>query len=68
MAPCTWKTLKNNTSTLKLTTTDTFVYINDKRKLQATLYTKPTEIQKCLHFQSVHPKHQIDSLPYSQAL
>ena len=47
---------------------DTLVYIDNNRQLQTTLYTKPTDTHNYLHFQSAHPKHLKQSLPYSQAL
>ena len=47
---------------------DTLVYVDDKRQLQTTLYTKPTDTHNYLHFNSAHPKHLKHSLPYSQAL
>ena len=55
-------------STKSIAFLDTLVYIDDKRQLQTTLYTKPTDTHNYLHFKSAHPKHLIDSLPYSQAL
>ena len=36
--------------------------------LSTDLYTKPTDSHLYLHYSSYHPKHQKDSLPYSQAL
>ena len=32
------------------------------------LYTKPTDSHLYLHYSSFHPRHQKESLPYSQAL
>ena len=37
-------------------------------KLHTSLYTKPTDSHLYLHYSSFHPKHQKQSLPYSQAL
>ena len=50
-------------STKSIAFLDTLVYIDDKRQLQTTLYTKPTDTHNYLHFKSAHPKHLIDSLP-----
>ena len=47
---------------------DTLVYVDNNRQLQTTVYTKPTDSHNYLHFQSAHPKHLKQSLPYSQAL
>ena len=44
------------------------IYIDEKRHLQTTLYTKPTDTHNYLHFKSSHPRHLKESLPYSQAL
>ena len=47
---------------------DTLIYIDINRKLQTTLYVKPTDSHNFLHAKSAHPKHLIKNLPYSQAL
>ena len=44
------------------------MYIDEKRHLQTTLYTKPTDTHNYLHSKSSHPRHLKDCLPYSQAL
>ena len=56
------------TSTKSIAFLDTLIYIDEKRYLQTTLYTKPTDTHNCLHSKSSHPRHLKDSLPYSQAL
>ena len=55
-------------STKSVAFLDTLIYIDEKRQLQTTLYTKPTDTHNYLHFKSSHPKHLKESLPYSQAL
>ena len=47
---------------------DTLVYIDSKKKLQTTLYKKPTDCQIDLHAKSAHPFTLRKSIPYSQAL
>ena len=47
---------------------DTVVYIDKNRRIQTTLYKKPTDTSNYLHFRSSHPKHLKENLPYSQAL
>jgi len=56
------------TSTKSIAFLDTLIYIDEKRHLQTTLYTKPTDTHNYLHSKSSHPRHLKDSLPYSQAL
>ena len=55
-------------STQSVAFLDTLIYIDEKRQLQTTLYTKPTDTHNYLHFKSAHPRHLKESLPYSQAL
>ena len=55
-------------STQSVAFLDTLIYIDEKRQLQTTLYTKPTDTHNYLHFKSSHPRHLKESLPYSQAL
>ena len=47
---------------------DTVVYIDKNRRIQTTLYRKPTDTSSYLHFRSSHPKHLKENLPYSQDL
>ena len=47
---------------------DTMVYIDDQRKLQTTIYRKPTDKMCLLHFNSNHPLHMKESIIYSQAI
>ena len=47
---------------------DTLIYIDGNRKLQTTLYAKPTDTHNYLNFKSSHPIHLKESLTYSQAL
>ncbi|CAG2235798.1 KIF2_24 [Mytilus edulis] len=42
--------------------------VNNQGKLHTTLYTKPTDAHLVLHYNSCHPKHQKESIPFSQAL
>ena len=46
---------------------DTVVYIDKERRIQTTLYKKPTDTSNYLHFQSSHPKHLKESITFSQA-
>ena len=55
-------------STHSIAFLDTLVYIDNNRKLQTTLYTKPTDTHSYLHFHSAHPRHLKINLPFSQAL
>ena len=45
---------------------DVTVLVNDQGKLTTTLYRKPTDTYRYLHFRSFHPKHQKKAIPYSQ--
>ena len=47
---------------------DTLVNIDSKKRLQTTLYKKPTDCQNDLHAKSAHPFSLRKSIPYSQAL
>ena len=47
---------------------DTTVYIDKQRKLQTTIYRKPTDKNLILHFTSHHPLHLKRNIIYSQAL
>ena len=44
------------------------VYKDADGKIHTSLYTKPTDSQMYLHYTSYHPKHQKQSIPYSQAV
>ena len=47
---------------------DTTVFKNDRMSLSTKLYTKPTDRPGYIHSNSYHPKSQIKSIPYGQAL
>ena len=47
---------------------DRLVYKGHNKRLQTTLYKKPTDRQKYLHGKSTHPLSLKKSIPYSQAL
>lgn len=47
---------------------DTKIYIDKKRKLQTTIYRKPTDKNLILHFDSHHPLHIKRNIIYTQAL
>ena len=47
---------------------DTLVYIDSSKRLQTTLYKKPTDCQNYLHAKSAHPFSLKRSIQYSQAL
>ena len=47
---------------------DTKVSKDENGRITTDLYTKPTDSHLYLHYSSFHPKHQKQSLPYSQAL
>lgn len=47
---------------------DTIVYRSETGKIKTKGYTKPTDRQAYLHFQSAHPRHVKKAIPYSQAL
>ena len=46
---------------------DTTVYVKN-RKLHTTIFTKPTDKQKYLHYQSEHPLQLENSIPFGQIL
>ncbi|XP_057297959.1 uncharacterized protein LOC130628918 [Hydractinia symbiolongicarpus] len=47
---------------------DTRIYIDQSRKLQTTLFRKPTDRMMLLHYSSEHPHHVKASIVYTQAL
>jgi len=47
---------------------DTIIYIDLHRKLQSTIYRKPTDRHMLLHYTSHHPIHCKHSIIYTQAL
>ena len=47
---------------------DTTIYIDKSRKLQTTIYRKPTDKNLILHFDSHHPLHIKRNIIYTQAL
>jgi hypothetical protein len=46
---------------------DTLVYI-DNNKIKTKLYKKPTDNKQYLHYDSDHPQHVKNAIPYAQAL
>lgn len=46
---------------------DTTVYI-ENNKVKTKLYKKPTDNKQYLHYNSEHPKHVKNAIPYAQAL
>jgi hypothetical protein len=46
---------------------DTLVYV-DNGKIKTKLYKKPTDNKQYLHFDSEHPQHVKNAIPYAQAL
>jgi hypothetical protein len=68
--------LNNNHDTIKFTSDiseteiaflDTVAYI-DNNKIKTKLYKKPTDNKQYLHFNSEHPQHVKEAIPYAQAL
>ncbi len=51
----------------KVSFLDTTVY-QENNKLKTTLYVKPTDSHSYLAYDSCHPKHMIDGIPFSQFL
>ena len=47
---------------------DTTVHLDPNGTLWADLYSKPTDSHNYLRFESSHPRHCMDGLPYSQFL
>ena len=47
---------------------DTRTYLDSKRKLQTTIYRKPTDKHLLLHYDSHHPLHVKRNIVYTQAL
>jgi len=47
---------------------DTTIYLTPERKLESTLYTKPTDSSMLLHYTSHHPRQCKSGTIYSQAL
>ena len=72
-----WVTFLNNShDTIKFTLEhsrqnipflDTMVYI-ENNKVKTKLYKKPTDNKQYLHYNSEHPTHVKNSIPYAQAL
>jgi hypothetical protein len=72
-----WVTFLNNShDTIKFTLEhsrqnipflDTMVYI-ENNKVKTKLYKKPTDNKQYLHYNSEHPMHVKNSIPYAQAL
>ena len=64
------KTIKftSDISNEKIHFLDTTVQFNDSRTLYTDLYCKPTDSHNYLLYNSAHPKHLKNSLPYSQLL
>ena len=53
-----------STSTVNLL--DVTMKVNETGHLTTTLYRKPTDTYRYLHYKSYHPKHQKKAIPYSQ--
>lgn len=47
---------------------DTIIYLDISRRLQSTIYRKPTDKHMLLHYTSYHPLHVKKSIIYTQAL
>ena len=47
---------------------DTNVHLDQSGNLKTSLYTKPTDRNAYLHYQSYHPPKQIENIPYGQFL
>ena len=64
------KTIKftSETSTTEVNFLDTTVKVDQNRTVYTDLYCKPTDSHNYLLYDSAHPKHLKDSLPYSQLL
>ena len=59
-------TFSHEYSYSEVTFLDTRLYFNSDNKLMATLYVKPTDSHNYLLYNSAHPQHIKDSIPYSQ--
>ena len=44
------------------------IYKDTHGNIRTGLYTKPMDVHLYLHYTSYHPKHQKNSIPYSQAI
>ncbi|XP_048344203.1 uncharacterized protein LOC125428333 [Sphaerodactylus townsendi] len=47
---------------------DTTIYFNDLQQITFAPYHKPVEKNMALHYNSYHPKHLLNNLPYSQLI
>ena len=47
---------------------DTIIYNDKNRRIQTTLHKRSTDTSSHLYFQSSHPKHLEENLPFSLAL
>jgi len=61
-------TLTHQISNTTINYLDVTLYLDENRYLQTTVYKKPTDNGKYLHFHSDHPPHTKLSLPYSQGI
>ena len=57
-----------NISQTQVNFLDVSIYKDAHGNIRTGLYTKPTDAHLYLHYTSYHPKHQKNSIPYSQAI
>ena len=57
-----------NISQTQVNFLDNSIYKDANGNIRTGLYTKPTDAHLYLHYTSYHPKHQKNSIPYSQAI
>ena len=75
--PWTWKStsfrpspqqFEAESSTLHVNFLDVTVSLDEQHSIQTDLYTKPTDSHNYLNYNSAHPRHCRDGIPYSQFL
>ena len=57
-----------NISQTQVNFLDVSIYKDTHGNIRTGLYTKPTDAHLYLHYTSYHPKHQKNSIPFSQAI